>query len=192
VPIDVKGQYDAMIDRLVTALEAYSTEQALIDPTVAYKVLPGNIRTSQTDRLPTVGVALAGLRSASQTARAREWDTVATYNLDLVATAKGTALARGDERAYNRLMYLIQQVINALYESDRRTVIEAGAVTMDWPSIQVVEPGDFGEETPVIGARLTIDVRVSVVPAPSDGAPIDSLSVDTGLWSGLYEYGGST
>lgn len=192
MPVDARGQYDAVIDRMVTALEAYSTAQSVIDSSVAYRVLPGNIRSSQSDRLPTVGVALAGMRSGNETARAREWDAMATYHLDLVATARGTASARADERAYGRLMYLIQQVLNALYESDRRTAIEAGAVTLEWPTIQLVEPAEFAEEAPVIGARLTIEARISFVPAPTTGTPIESLHVDTGLWSGLYEYGGST
>lgn len=189
MPVDPIGQYDAVLSRLVTALESYNTDQSALDASVAYRVLPGNVRSAQTDRLPTVGVALSGIRSANETARTREWDATATYHLDLVATAKGTASARADERAYARLMYLIQQVFNALYESDRRTEIEGDAVTLEWPQVQLVEPSEFAEETPIIGARITIDARVLVVPAPSVGPLIDSLHVDAGRWSGLYEYG---
>lgn len=191
MPADPRGQYDAVLDRIVAALESYNTAQSAIDASVAFRVLPGNIRSSQQDRLPTIGVALGSIRSGDETARTREWDAVATYYLDIVATAKGTASIRADERAYSRLMYLIQQVFNALYESDRRTAIESGAVTLGWPQIQLVEPAEFAEESPVIGARITIDARVSLIPAPTVGAAIESLHVDADRWSGLYEYGGS-
>lgn len=190
MPVDPRGQHDVVLDRMVSALEAYNTAQSAIDSSVAFRVLPGNIRSAQSDRLPTVGVALGSLRSGDETARTLEWDVVATYYLDIVASAKGTASARADERAYSRLMYLIQQVFNALYESDRRTTIEGDAVTLDWPQVQLVEPAEFAEEAPVIGARLTIDARVSLVPAPTVGQAIDSLHVDAERWSGLYEYGG--
>lgn len=192
MPLDSRGQYDVLLDRIVAALEAYNTAQSAIDATAGYRVLPGNIRSTQSDRLPTVGVSLSGLRSGNETARAREWDVVASYNLDLVATAKGTNVARADERAYSRLMYLIQQVLNALYESDRKTAIEAGGITLDWPNIQIVEPAEFAEEMPIIGARLTINARLSYVPAATVGTAIDEISVDATRWTALYEYGGST
>lgn len=191
MPIDSRGQYDILLDRIVSALTAYSAAQALIDPLVAFKVVPGSFRTIQSTRVPTIGVHLSSLRSARETASKGSWEANATYNLDLIANGKADGGTRGDSAAHARLLYLAQQALNAIYNSDSRTTIEAGGITIEWPSWSLAESDSYQEEAPLIGGRLTFEARLVYTPATAVGEPIDSISIDTGLWSALYEYGGS-
>lgn len=185
---DPRAQFDLVIDRMITALTAYSTAQAVINSAVAFRAVPGSFRTVQPSAVPTIGVHLAGMRSAIQTGQGRDWDLLATYNLDLIANGKTTGAARGDSVAHARLMYLVTQALNALFDAERRATIEAGVVQLSWPTWMIAEPESYQEERPLIGGRLSIDCRSSFVPAPAVGAPIDSIHVDTTLWSALYEY----
>lgn len=186
---DARGQYDLILERIITALRNYSQQQSGIDPGVSFRAVPGSFRTIQQGKVPTIGVHLAALRTASDSAQSREWDLIATYNLDLIANGKTSGAVRGDSAAHARLMYLVQQAINAIYGGDARTTIEAGGVTLQWPTWQLAEPDSYQEEQPLIGGRLSIDARVSVVPQSASSAPIDQIEIDATLWSGIYDFG---
>jgi hypothetical protein len=188
--IDPRGVYDLMVERLVEALESYRDLQSAIEPGVTFRVYAGNFRPQQAIKVPIVSVALSGLRSANETSRSREWELEAMYNIDIISSGRATQADRGDQRANSRLMYLIQQVLNGIYGSDRRAQVEAGDITLDWPNIQIVEPESFAEESPLIGARMTIAARMTYIPPVTDGEVMDQITVDASTWDGLYEYGG--
>lgn len=190
MPTDSRGLYDVVVDRVVDALTAYRDEQSAIDPGVSFRVQTGGFRPQQSVKVPIVTVALSSIRSANESSRAREWEIEATYNIDVIASGRATQADRGDKRATARLMYLVQQVLNGMYASDRRAEIERDGVTIEWPDVQVVEPESFAEEAPLIGARLTFQARMVYTPPVTDGQAIDKVSVDAARWGGLYEYGG--
>lgn len=188
--IDPRGAYDLALTEMVQALESYRDAQAAIDPAVTYTVIRGGYRPQQSEKVPKISVALSSIRPESGSAQARQLELSATYYLDLIANGRTSGTTRGDTAAYERLMYLIQQAMNAIYGSERRAAIESTGVQLDWPDVQIVEPGAFVEEQPLVGARITIEARTEYVPAEAVGTDIDSVSVDADRWSGLYEYGG--
>jgi hypothetical protein len=193
MPVDPRGIYDVLLERMVSALETYRDEQAAIDPAATFEVFEGGFRGMQQQRVPWVSVSLAQLRSADNTASSPgQWDATATYHVDLVANGKTSATgARGDRQAYRRLMYLIQQVLNAIYASERIRMQYTGEeIQLEWPDVQIVEPESFAEELPLVGARIRIDARVEYTPAQASGETMTELSVSTDEWSALYEYGG--
>lgn len=187
---DPNGEHTLLLERMVTQLKAHATAQATIDPRVGFRVYSGHYRAAQAIKVPTVSAYFAGMRSARETARASAWEVDATYHLDMIAAGKATqAGARGDEQAYARLMYLIQQVLNGIYNVDARSAIEDGDTEIGWPNVEVIDPAEYAQETPLVGARLTISARFDYVPAPTIGAALDAIHVDADIWSGLYEYG---
>ena len=188
--IDPRGQHDLLTDRMATALKAYATAQAAIDPAVGFRVYSGSYRVSQAVRVPIVAVRFDSMRTARESAARSAWEIEASYFVDMIASGKAQADKRGDEAATARLLYLIQQVMNALYGIDARTTIEtSGVAEIGWPDIQMMEPEDFSQEAPLIGARMTIPARFEYVPAPVTGTALTAIHVDSGRWSGLYEYG---
>lgn len=188
--VDARGQYDIILDRIIAALRNYSQQQSGIDPAVGFRAVPGSFRTIQPVKVPTIGVHLSSLRNANDTAQSVEWDLIATYNLDLIANGKSNGTTRGDAAAHARLMYLVQQVINAIYGGDARTTIEAGNVSLVWPTWQLAEPDSYQEEQPLIGGRMSIEARCSVVPRAAESTELSSLHLDATLWSGMYDFGG--
>jgi hypothetical protein len=186
--VDPRGIYDELLTRMTDAIEAYRDAQAAIDPAVTFDVRRGGFRSLQQARVPAVSVALSSIQSADETAARSQWDATASYNIDLIANGRSSGSRAGDTAAYDRLMYLIQQVLNAVYASSHVHMgYGADEIDLDWPNIQLVEPDLPGEELPLAAARIRIEVRFAYRPAEAVGTAIDTVSVATDEWSALYD-----
>ena len=196
---DPRGVYDLVFDKIVTALETFSAEDVLVDPTYAFTVEPDYYRD-----LPSAEGAyvLAYLGPMTFVPRASSVMTQhqldVTYYLDMVAIAKGDGTGATYRQGYAvagaRLRYLIQQVQTALQRPD---------VLPDWglpagtigkrphPRIEPLDPDTERRiEQPIAAARMTLQMEMAWDPTEIEGTPFAELSVDTGYFAALYGYGG--
>lgn len=194
---DLRGGFDILLDRLVSKLETYATEQAAVDPAYAYGVHPDRYREEGTSEEAGVYLYLNSIDPQPQRSGAYgHYAYDVEYSIEMIARARGRSTADGytdaDRRAGARLRYLIQQVLTAIDPArDPDLGMPRGTIAgIAMPRLDVLPPEPQHGERPVAAARLTLRVGISWEPTRVEGSPLTEIYADAGLWSADITLGG--
>jgi hypothetical protein len=194
VPVIGRSADDLIIDRMVTALQAFSAEQAAIDPTVAFRVERDRTRMPAMKDMPLVVVWLESLDPQREGSSGRTTSQeLARINVDCYAKGLGQDDAEFDDgAAMARLYYLKQQVKYGLFRLVNTDYgFAAGVIGRKrWPAWQVFMNDLKQPETEVVAGRWTLEIEYNWTPEDITGTALDEIAVDAGRWSGIYPYGG--
>jgi hypothetical protein len=192
-----RGTFDVALDNINTILEAYSDEEAAIDTTLAYSVLPDVYRSPNPNPGAYIYDYLGPLSpKPGQSGVYKHYELDVQYWLDLIVESQGAksgaTYTRADAIAGLRLRYLMQQVMTALLRPESADLgFEPG--TLAGPPELRIEPLPPEMQTgdkPVIGARTILTLHMAWEPTLLTGTPMDSIDVDAGRFTALYEPGG--
>jgi hypothetical protein len=192
MPLIPRDFDDLLLDRIVSTLEAFSAEQAQIDPAVAFSVVRSRRRSVSPKEAPLVNVWSDSCipSQAGGTARTIGSETV-TINVDCIAHEDTDDLARDSDEAVDlRLAYLKAQVRHALFALSASDFgLPVGTIAAKtWPTWTPYKDESGQLEESIIGGRWTFNVSYNWRPVESDHPAFTGVSIDTGLWSGLYSY----
>lgn len=185
-----KGGFDVAFDNIKSILETYSAAQ------------PEDERfTVQADyyrNFPAVAGAYVFLYlgtinpDSSRSVRNVHFAYDVDYVLDLIALGRGTQGAeytRADEAAGIRLRYLIQQVLNALYQKENVNLsLDQGTLSKK-PMLRIdpLPPEMQIGERPIVGARLTLSLGMAWEPGLLAGDSLTDINVTADKWSALFK-----
>jgi hypothetical protein len=183
---------DLLIDNIVTALRALSTEQAAEDAAVAFKVGRDVVRPVDAADLPFVNVWLDNLepQGANSSGRLYYQDLV-TINVDLFTKGLDTDCdGLDDTTAMSRLYYLAEQTRHGLYaltQADFNLVV--GKIGRKrWPRFQLFQNELKMPESEIVGGRWTLEIEYSWMPEDVAGETLQQIAVDASLWAAQYNY----
>lgn len=186
-----KGGFDLLFDKIVEALEDYSDTQITADQ---FKVYPDYYRDFPASAgIANIFVYMGGIVPTEQNVEGyHQYDV--TYNIDMVALAKGSLSGTAYERASvatgERLRALIQQTLNALFVPGNFNFgLPTGSISKKpMPSITPFPADSLVGERAMAGARITFTTGMCFEPGTITGTPIDSyLITDPERWSILLE-----
>ena len=185
-----KGGFDVAFDNIRAILEAYSAAQPADE---RFDVLPDYYRNFPASAGAYVFLYLGAInpdigRSAGNVYYAYDVD----YGLDLIALGKGTQGAeytRADEAAGIRLRYLIQQILNALYQPDNMNLGFPTGTLRGRPLLQInpLPPEMQIGERPIVGARLTLTLGMAYEPGTLAGETLTDIYVTADKWAALFQ-----
>ena len=185
-----KGGFDVAFDNIKSILETYSAAQPEDEQYIVHADYYRNF--------PAAAGAYVFLylgpiipdprRSAGNVHFAYDVD----YGLDLIALGKGTQGAeytRADEAAGIRLRYLIQQVLNALYQPDKPNLGLPQGTLSKKPMLRIdpLPPEMQIGERPIVGARLTLSLGMAWEPGLLAGDALTDIYVTADKWSALFQ-----
>jgi len=177
MPIIPRSTDDTLLDNLVTILQAFSTAQAVIDPTVAFFVERDRRRPAPLDGLPLVNVWLESADPEGPSGRACESES-ATINLDCIARGFEDETS-SDQEAGLRLAYLKEQVKAALWalaQVDFGFAVGTIAVK-GWPRWQTFQGEDKMPEEQLAGGRWSFSVRYEWLPSEIAREALEELHI---------------
>lgn len=191
MPVISRGIDDIVIDRMVTALQAFSTREAAIAPAVAFNVERDRLRPPQPRELPLVNVWLESLTPADAGSGTRTaHQERARFNVDLYALGEEGAKT-SDADAMARMYYLKEQVKQALYQLAQADFgFSAGVLARKpWPSFTTNPMRGEDSEERIADGRWIVELEYQWTPEIVDGLPLEEISVTTERFSALYEIG---
>lgn len=180
---------DIIIDRMVSALQAFSLTQSA---GVRFTTVRDRTRPPSMRDMPMVNIWLDTLTTMREgsTAKLNQQES-ARINIDCYAAGKDTnADGYDDSAAMARLYYLKQQVKHGLYSLVNADFSFASGIIArkKWPQFTMMPPDLALPETEVVAGRWVIEVEYNWTPEDITGTALDEIAVNAGLWSGLYEY----
>ncbi|MDC7218641.1 MAG: hypothetical protein PQJ59_01800 [Spirochaetales bacterium] len=179
----MSADFDTLFTALKTALEEYSADQE-----TAYKfdVYKDYFRALPNNGHAAVFLYLGPMNPEEETGVYAEYET--DYVFDLVCWGKKTGNTRGDEAAAARLRYLIDQVLNALYDPDNMTFgLEAGTFKRGgFPRVEQLDVPQAGERV-AAAARMTLTLSTAWQPDEQTGTAMDQIYVTADKWAALLE-----
>lgn len=192
MPIIARGIDDLLIDAAKSALEVFSAEQAAMDPLVAFSVVRDMTLPPAQGSMPLVNIWLESLApvNAGSSAKTAEQE-LARINFDCYARGLLADDAEFDDvAAWARLNYLKEQVKHGLYKLISVDFgLGAGVLARKkWPTWQTFVTDLRLPEESVVAGRWTIEVEYEWTPQDVEGVALDSIFVDSGRWSALYDY----
>jgi len=185
-----KGGFDVAFDNIKSILETYSAAQPAEERYIVnadyYRNLPAKAGAYVFLYLSSINPDAS--RSAGNVHFAYDVD----YGLDLIALGKGTQgteYTRADEAAGIRFRYLLQQVLNALYQPDKPNLgLPKGTISKK-PMLRIepLPPEMQIGERPIVGARLTLTLGMAWEPGLLAGDDLTKIEVIADKWSALFE-----
>ena len=178
-----KEQFDTLFDNIVSSLTTASTAEA----GSTFVVKPDNIRsigesTADAWVLPRVD----SLEFESDTsAVGEEFGVSATYAIDCVVRAGKTTQKAGQE-AFERLRYLVTQVIRALWSRDDWDLGMSVNIHRALPRTNWIPPEIQTGEKAIIGATVTLEAGLTWQLAEPTGADIAMIDVDGGSYETIH------
>jgi len=180
---------DIIIDRMVTALTAFSLTQSTA---VRFSTIRDRTRPPSMRDMPLVNIWLDTLTTMREGSSARlTQQESARINIDCYAKGVDTnADGLDDSAAMARLYYLKQQVKHGLYSLINADFGYAAGIIArkKWPQFTMMPPDLALPETEVVAGRWTLEIEYNWTPEDITGIALDEIAVNAGLWSGLYEY----
>lgn len=187
---------DLIIDKLVTALEAFSTAQVALSASVGFKVTRDQLRPYTQNVYPLVNVWSG--KTSSPTMSKKGGTELATINLDMFTRAYDTAAQPTTSKHYDqknmaRLYYLREQVKRAifdLYQYDFQFPAGASGPVIAGKSLPSWElflnEGGFPDDS-IIAGRLSFDVTYLWNCDDSNPVvPYSETRIDANYFAGLY------
>lgn len=191
MPIIPRGFDDVLLDRMVTALQVFEAEQRGIDPAVGFAVARDRELPVGVLRAPLVNLWVEAIQSERGSTRTNAVETV-RVNVDCYARGflQEEPGAQAVSQATQRLHYLKEQVKWGLYKLVNADFgFSPGVIAKkSWPSWQPMKGKDELPETLVVAGRWALDVASEWTPEDIASVALDEISVNAGLWSGVYQY----
>lgn len=184
MPVIARGQDDLLLDRIVAALNAFSTAQAAMDSSVAFTAERERKRPARPSECPLVNVWIESDTPDRDPAKGREGQSRIRVNMDLLVRGDETPGAsagdpkHSDQVAARRLGYLKEQSRCAVFSlAVRNTIfppadgVNPGFAHVSWPTYTAnPEPSGQAMEQ-LMDGRWTFEVDVVFEVTDSD-API--------------------
>ncbi len=186
-----QGGFDVAFDNIKSILEIYSAAQ----PEEEQFILKADYYRNYTS-LPAgahvflyLGPIIPDPRSS---ARNVHFAYDVDYVLDLIALGKGTQGAeytRADEAAGIRFRYLVQQILNALYQPDKPNLGLPQGTLSKKPMLRIdpLPPEMQIGERPIVGARLILTLGMAWEPGVLAGDALTDINVTADKWSALFK-----
>jgi hypothetical protein len=182
---------DIILDRMVTALQAFSASQTIA---VRFSVERDRVRMPSMSDMPLVNIWLDSDTPVREGSSSRlQVQGIARINVDCYAAGKDDDGDGYDEsKAMARLYYLKEQTRYGLYSLVNADFgFSPGVIARKrWPTWQLFQNELKLPETEVVAGRWTLEIEYSWTPQDIEGITLDEIAVNAGLWSGLYTYGG--
>lgn len=192
---EIRGGYDVLFDKIKSKLEAYATAQKAINASYDFEVKPDYNRVLPANSAGAyVVLTLDNLSPiSSRSAKGVHYSYDVTYSMDLIVYGGGvqaTNYSRGDELAGVRLRYLVEQVLNALSPSQGYDYgLPKGSIARtSMPRVTFFRPEMQQGERPIAGAQVQLDFSLAWNPSLMSETDLESISVDAGQISALFEY----
>lgn len=188
----VKGGFDVAFDNIKSILEVYSAAQPADE---RFTVQADYYRNLPASAGAYVFLYLGSINpDSSRSVRNVHFAYDVDYVLDLIAFGLGTQGAQytpADEAAGIRFRFLMQQVLNALYQKENVDLsLPTGSLSKK-PMIRI-EPFppemqmQLGE-SPIAGARMTLTLGMAWEPGFLAGDELTDISVTADKWSALFK-----
>lgn len=183
---------DLLKDAMVAALQAFSDEQAAIDPAVAFAVTRDQGRPFQAVDMPKVNVWLDELRTSEESSARTSQHEVAVIQVDCYARGLEGAQP-SDEEAALRLDYLREQAKYGLYRLINSDFgFAAGVIARKrWPRWRTFQTEAKMPEDQVVAGRWTVEVEYSWTPEDIAAVDLSEILVSESTrdaWSARYTY----
>ncbi|MDC7125775.1 MAG: hypothetical protein PQJ46_09415 [Spirochaetales bacterium] len=179
-----KGDFDNLFDSIVSILEAYSDEQ---DSDYQFKVKPDYYRNLPASSSGAYAFPYFNELSAGQKAGHVGYiQFSAQYIIDLFVFAKATDSSRADKAAGSRLRYLIQQVLDAIYNNENSQAMRR----LGKPSFSPVPPERMNQmgERAYAACRMSFSANTAFEPSELEGTNLEAISITADeLWSAYIE-----
>jgi len=202
-----RGFEDVALDQMVTIVTAYVTAQkaaylvahptataAQIVAAVGFTVERDRLGGLDEETLKAQAAVVMGFSSESPDSSAGKTQkrSKASFFLDCY-TARGESAAEGidgDKAAKSRLLYLKAQSEAAIWSLfNYHLGFSPGVIgKKSFGTWQDTSGTDEAGERWVVSGRWTFDLDYEWAPESPQGVALDSISVNAGLWSGLYTY----
>lgn len=181
-----KQDFDTLFDNIVTRLTTASTAEAGYN----FEVKPDNIRalgesTSDAWVLPRIDQTEF---DNDTSAVAEEFSMSATYSIDCIVRS-GKSTNNAGREAFERLRYLVTQVINALWARTDWNLGMTDNIDRALPTVTWIPPDIQNGEKAIIGATVQLEAGLSWQLTEPAGTDIDMITVDGGLYETVHEYG---
>lgn len=181
---------DLIIDRMKTALEAFSLTQSA---GVRFRVERDRVRPPSMRDMPLVNIWLESLSPQREGSSGRTTSQeLARINVDCYAKGVDTDDDGLDDTiAMARVYYLKEQVKFGLFRLVNADFgLAAGAIGRKrWPSWQLFQNDLKLPESEVVAGRWTVEVEYNWTPEDIEGIALDEIAVDASRWSAIYSYG---
>lgn len=201
MPADPRGLFDIYKDLIKESIKEYRDAQIIEDPTVGFDVaedifhIPelkektgAEINPDQLTYMPLVCLFYQGSTPGRGAANKYTPETH-TYYIDMAVKGIGNQEKFSEQVANDRLLYLIQQIKNALYRLPNshfgKALKELGSKTF----ATVETPVTFEDQTEnvVVGARLTFTLELPYYPPGTTGAGEPNAADNTKIEQALEE-----
>ena len=186
----VKGGFDVAFDNIKSILEIYSAEQVIAERFIVQADFYRNFPAAAG---AYVFLYLGSITpDSSRSVRNVHFAYDVDYVLDLIALGKGTQgeeYTRADEAAGIRLRYLIQQVLNALYQKENVNLSMPDGSLSKKPMLRIepLPPEMQIGERPIVGARLTLSLGMAWEPGLLAGDALTAINVTADKWAALFQ-----
>jgi hypothetical protein len=172
---------DLLLDAIAAKIIAFRDNQISLDPAVNFDIDVDRARPwdslvplvnliSTADDYDASGSSTKTVRAGKLTVKAQCWAPIAS----------------------SRLRYLKAQVLTAVHAHDSPDFDEpVGEINLGWPSWSRLDFDDTDLETDVFVGEWRWEVNYAWEPEDISGPALSSVSIDTGLWSALYNFGGN-
>lgn len=185
MPADPRGLFDIYKDLIKESIIAYRDAQVAIDPKVTFEVSSDIIHIpelrektdaeknpDQLTYVPLACVYYEGSQLGRGSAANKYADETHTYSIDMIVKGIGNENKFSEQIATERLLYLIQQVKNALYRLDNshfgKALKELGSKT--FPTVQTPMTFEDKSENAIVGAKLTFTLQLPYSPPGTTGS----------------------
>jgi len=187
-----RGFTDILLDRIVDILNQFSYEQSTFDSTVGFTAERDRLRPLTLEILPHINVYVFS-DTPDQAGSRKSSNYTAQIFIDL--TTKGGNIEFDDEyteKAFARLNYLKEQVRHCLFRLVNSDFgFPAGTIaSKKWPTWSISKAEIEKEEVETIAGRWSLDVLYSWDAEDQSHLALTDITVDSGLWSGIYHYEG--
>lgn len=184
---------DILIDRAVSALQAFAIEQRALDPAVNFSVMRDRLTPINFSECPLVNVWLDTNDSVNGSKLAAGMSAAINFDCYTLGDDGGETDAAAE--AMSRLYYLKQQVLFVLFRLVNADFgFNPGLIgRKKWPRFQMFPRANSGSEETIPAGRWTLEVEFAFEAEDIAGVPLVEVSVSDSLkkrWATLYNYGG--
>ena len=181
-----KEAFDVLFDNIVTRLQTASTAEA----GKTFTVKPDNIRAlgeTNTDAWVLPRIDQTEFETETS-AVAEDFQITSQYAIDCIVRTGKTTQAAGRE-AFERLRYLVTQVVRALWVRTDWNLGMSGNIDRSLPEITWIPPEIQQGEKAIIGATVKLEAGLTWELTAPTGTDIDRIDVDGGTYETIHEYG---
>ena len=194
MPIITRGFDDLLIDSIKTALETFSTAQAVMTAAAKFNVSRDYVRAVNQNELPLVNINCGSITPQGFESRQSARYT-AVINIDCYAKSNEDITGINDDKGYSRLYYLKHQVLYALFDLINSDFgFSAGIIcSKKWPTWTPYNPSEKETEEILVAGRWSMEIEYEFNSKDIPDIGLETIEVTVSkdsidMWKAQYNY----